>query len=155
MIACDVRGIGDSRPGTTPSSDAYSYYGADYFYAIYSLMFNRPYLGGRTYDVLSVLDWMGARGYTDVHLVGKGWGALPATFAALLCDNVKQVTLKNSLTSYYDVTQTELYKWPLASFLPGVMRKFDLPECYEELKAKGLSQVEPWDGTQDGKNKKA
>lgn len=145
IIACDVRGIGDSRPGTTPSSDPYSYYGADYFYAIYSLMLNRPYLGGRTYDVLSVLDWMGSRGYKDVHLVGKGWGALPATFAALLSNNVKQVTLKNALTSYYEVTQTELYKWPLSSFLPGVMRKFDLPECYAELKSKNLTMVEPWD----------
>lgn len=151
IFACDVRGIGDSRPGTTQQSDPYSYYGADYFYAIYSLMFNKPYLGGRTYDVLSVLDWMGNRGYKDVHLVGKGWGALPATFAGLLCGNVTQITLKNALTSYFDVTQAELYKWPLASFLPGVMRKFDLPDCYAELESKDLSMVEPWDATHDGK----
>ncbi len=150
VFACDVRGVGDSRPGVTAQTDPYGYYGADYMYAIYSLMFNRPYLGGRTYDVLSVLDWMGARGYKDVHLVGKGWGALPATFAAMFCDNVKQVTLKNSLTSYFDVTQAEFYKWPLSSFLPGVVRKFDLPDCYEELKSKGLRQVEPWDAGMGG-----
>ena len=150
IFACDVRGIGESRPGTTPHLDPYSYYGGDYFYAIYSLMFNKPYLGGRTYDVLSVLDWMGSRGYKNVHLVGKGWGALPATFAALLCNNVKQVTLKNALTSYFEVTQTELYKWLLSSFLPGVMRKFDLPDCYAELKSKNLSMVEPWDAGMEG-----
>lgn len=147
VIACDVRGIGESRAGAT----AYSYYGTDYFYAIYSLMFNKPFLGGRTYDVLSVLDWMAARGYKNVHIVGKGWGALPAAFAALLCGNVKQVTLKNALTSYFDITQTELYKWPLSSFLPGVMRKFDLPDCYAELESKNLSMIEPWDATHDGK----
>ncbi|MFK5924409.1 MAG: prolyl oligopeptidase family serine peptidase [Verrucomicrobiota bacterium] len=147
VFACDVRGVGDSRPGLVSQADPYAYYGADYMYAIYSLMFNRPYLGGRTYDVLTVLDWMAARGYKNVHLVGKGWGALPATFAAVLSDHVKQVTLKNSLTSYFDVSQAEFYKWPLASFLPGVLRKFDLPECYAELESKGLRQVEPWDAS--------
>ncbi|MCF6313585.1 MAG: prolyl oligopeptidase family serine peptidase [Verrucomicrobiales bacterium] len=144
VFACDVRGVGDSRPGFTSQADPYGYYGADYMYAIYSMMFNQPYLGGRTHDVLCVLDWMASRGYDNVHLVGKGWGALPATFAALYAENVKQVTLKNSLTSYLDVSQEEFYKWPLSSFLPGVLSKFDLPECYAELKAKKLKQVEPW-----------
>jgi hypothetical protein len=77
-------------------------------------------------------------------LAGKGWGALPATFAAILCDRVIQVTLKNALTSYAAIAESERYDWPLSAFLPGVLKVFDLPDCYQALQAKGLRQIEPW-----------
>jgi hypothetical protein len=57
---------------------------------------------------------------------------------------VKQVTLKNALTSYHAVATSEEYKWPLATLLPGVLEKFDLADCYRALAAKGLRQIEPW-----------
>jgi hypothetical protein len=96
--------------------------------------------------VLRVIDWLKSCGHTEVHLVGKGWGALPATFAAVLSDAVKQVTLKNALTSYSDVAEQEEYAWPLSTLLPGVLKAFDLPDCYRALEAKQLRQVEPWNG---------
>ena len=80
-----------------------------------------------------------------VHVVARGWGALPATFAALLGTGVVQVTLKNALTSYSDIAETEDYAWPLSALLPDVLRKFDLPDCYRALAAKNLRQIEPWD----------
>jgi hypothetical protein len=54
------------------------------------------------------------------------------------------VTLKNALTSYADLAENELYEWPLSSLLPGVLRRFDLPDCYAALKTKQLKQTEPW-----------
>ena len=63
--------------------------------------------------------------------------------AALLADGVSQVTLKNALTSYADVAESETYNWPLSSFVPAVLAKFDLPDCYRELEAKKLHQIEP------------
>jgi hypothetical protein len=80
-----------------------------------------------------------------VHLAARGWGAFPATFAALVADKVvAQVTLKNALTAYADVAESENYAWPLSSFIPGVLEKFDLPECYLALGAKKLRQIDPW-----------
>jgi hypothetical protein len=119
-------------------------YGCDYFYAIHSIMLDRPYVGQRTWDVLRVLNWLRDIGYSEVHLVGKGWGALPATFAAVLSDDVKQVTLKNALTSYTDIATTRDYTWPLSALLPNVLASFDLPDCYKALRDKRLRQVEPW-----------
>ena len=143
LFACDVRGVGESLPGTTRGEIH------DYFYTIYGNMLNRPYLGGKTHDLLRVIDWLGEFGYGEIHLVAKGWGALPATFAALLSPTVKQVTLKNSLTSYQDVATTEHYAWPVSAFLPGVLKKFDLPDCYRALKkAKKLNQVDPIGATE-------
>jgi dienelactone hydrolase len=144
FFTCDVRGIGDSRPDTCGVDSFLTPYGSDYFYAAHSIMLDRPYPAQRTHDVLTVIDWLVANGHKQVHLVATGWGAVSATFAALLSDAVVQVTLKNALTSYADVAEAEEYAWPLSSFLPGVLNRFDLPECYAALEAKGLRQVEPW-----------
>jgi pimeloyl-ACP methyl ester carboxylesterase len=142
-FACDVRGIGESQPNTT-SAGFLDPYGPDYFYAIHGIMLDYPYLGQKTHDVLRVIAWLKSCGHEQIHLVGRGWGALPATFAALLAPEVKQVTLKNALRSYSEVAESENYNWPLATLLPGVLRAFDLPDCYRSLEAKKLRQIEPW-----------
>jgi cephalosporin-C deacetylase-like acetyl esterase len=149
VFTCDVRGIGESRPETCGVNSFREPYGCDYFYAIHSLMLDRPYLGQKTFDVLRVLDWLAAIEHTDVHLVAKGWGALAATFAALLCDHVRQVTLKNALTSYREVAETEQYAWPLSTLLPDVLAHFDLPDCYAALQARQLRLLQPWGAMAD------
>lgn len=140
----DVRGIGESRPDTCDENSFFDLYGSDYFYAIDSIMLDRPYIGQRTHDVLRVLDWLSGIGYDEIHLVGKGWGALPATFAAVLSDRVKQVTLKNALTSYQEIAVSQDYAWPLATLVPNALASFDLPDCYQALQSKNLRQIEPW-----------
>ena len=75
FFACDVRGIGDSQPDTCGRNTFLEPYGCDYFYAIHSLMLDRPYVGQKTHDLLRVLDWLKSVGHADVHLVAKGWGA--------------------------------------------------------------------------------
>jgi cephalosporin-C deacetylase-like acetyl esterase len=148
FYAMDVRGVGESRPDTCGGSNQFlTPYGSDYFYAIYGIMLDRPYAGQKTYDVLRVLDWLKEIGHKEVHLVAKGWGAIPATFAAVLSELVTRVTLKNALTSYADVAQSETYAWPLSSFVPDVLKSLDLPDCYQALEAKKLKQIEPLGAT--------
>jgi len=143
LYTVDLRGIGESRPDTCNENSYFSVYGSDYFYAIHAIMLDRPYVGRRTRDVLRVLDWLEGIGYEEVHLVGKGWGALPATFAAVLSDRVKQVTLKNALTSYTELAESRNYNWPLSTLIPGVLKAFDLPDCYRALQPKRLRQIDP------------
>ena len=142
VFACDVRGIGESLPGTCSPGSFHTPYGSDYFYAIHSLMLDRPYLGQKTFDVLRVIDWMESIGHTDIHIIGRSWGALAATFASVMSDTVKQVTLKQPLASYTAIAEAEHYDWPLAQMLPNVLAKFDLPDCYAALKSKGLRRVD-------------
>ncbi len=144
VFACDVRGIGESLPDTCNPGSFHSSYGNDYFYAIHSLMLDRPYLGQKTFDVLRVLDWLASLGHNDIHLVGRGWGALAATFAAVMSAQVKQVTLKNALTSYAEIAESENYNWALSMLLPNVLAHFDLPDCYSLLNSKNLRQIDPW-----------
>ncbi|HUG69936.1 MAG TPA: acetylxylan esterase [Pirellulaceae bacterium] len=150
FFACDVRGIGESLPDTCSPNSFHSSYGNDYFYSIHGLMLDRPYLGQKTWDVLRVLDWMASLGHTDIHLVGRGWGALSATFAAVLSDQVKQVTLKNALASYTEIAESEHYNWPLSALLPNALAHFDLPDCYMELKSKNLRQIDSWGAQTSG-----
>ena len=134
-------------PDTCNPGSFHSAYGSDYFYAIHSLMLDRPYLGQKTFDVLRVLEWLESIGHTEIHLLGRGWGALSATLAAVLSDRVQQVTLKNSLTSYKDIAESERYNWPLSCFLPNVLAHFDLPDCYDALQTKKLRQIDSWDAS--------
>lgn len=143
FFTCDVRGIGESLPNTC-GKDFLHPYGCDYFYAIHSLMLDYPYVGQKTHDILCVLDWLRDNGHTKIHVAAKGWGTIPAAFASLLSDQVIQVTLKNALTSYADIAESEDYQWPLSSLLPHVLDTFDLPDCYRDLKNKKLRLIEPW-----------
>jgi dienelactone hydrolase len=144
FYTCDVRGIGESQPDTCDENSYLDAYGSDYFYAIHSIMLGKPYPGQRTRDILRVIDWLKSSGHEEVHLVAKGWGAIPATFAAVLSDQVKQVTLKNALTSYSDIAESETYSWPLSSLVPDILKSFDLPDCYKALAAKQLKQIDSW-----------
>lgn len=144
VYACDARGIGESRPDTCGTNQFLNPYGSDYFYAIHGLMLNRPYVGQKIHDVLRVLDWLAGFGHKEVHLAAKGWGTIPAAFAALLHDRVTRVTLKNALTSFATVAESEVYGWPLSCFVPNALATFDLPDCYAALEAKRLKQIDPW-----------
>ena len=144
FYSCDLRGIGESQPNTCNQNSFLTAYGSDYFYAIHSIMLDRPYPGQRTYDLLRVIDWLKSNGHDEIHLVAKGWGTLPATFAAVLSDQVKQVTLINSLTSYSDIAESETYAWPLSALVPDILKSFDLPDCYRILVNKNIVQIDTW-----------
>ena len=149
FYACDVRGVGESRPDIGgPAAREYPF-DADYFYAAQGVMLDQPYLGGKTFDVLRVVEWLKSFGHTEVHLVGKGHGAIVAALAAVLSETVKTVTLKHALRSYAEVAETEDYRWSSAMLPPDVLLHFDLPDCYRQLAGKQLTQIEPW-GATDG-----
>ncbi|NLS98237.1 MAG: prolyl oligopeptidase family serine peptidase [Planctomycetaceae bacterium] len=144
FFACDVRGIGESQPDTCGVNQYLQPYGSDFFGAAHSLMLDDAMPAQRTRDVLGVLEWLADNGYEEVHLAAKGWGAIPATFAAVVSGRVAQVTLKNALISYSAVAESEDYTWPLSSFVWDILATVDLPDCYQWLKQKKqLRQVAP------------
>ena len=141
LYTCDVRGIGESRPNTCGVNTFLSPYGCDYFYAIHGIMLDRPYPGQRTLDILRVTDWLADQGHSRIHLVAKGWGTIPATFAAVLSARISKITLCDALPSFASIAESETYDWPLSSFIPGILQQFDLPNCYESLQGKQLRQI--------------
>lgn len=77
-ILARLSAAGFSRPDTGGPKELLNPYRPDYFYALHSIMLDRPYAGQKTHDVLCVLDWLKAQGREEIHLVAKGWGALTA-----------------------------------------------------------------------------
>jgi hypothetical protein len=143
FYTCDVRGSGESQPNTCRPNSFLTPYGNDYFYAITSIMLDKPYVGQKTYDILRVVQWLKSLGHKNIHLLAKGRGAVPATFAAVLSDDITEVTLKNPLRSYACIAEAERYSWPLSCFVPDVLKYYDLPDCYRILAAKKLKQIAP------------
>jgi dienelactone hydrolase/pimeloyl-ACP methyl ester carboxylesterase len=135
FYACDVRGVGESRPDTCGENSFLQPYGNDYFYAIHGIMLNRPYVGQKTLDVLQVLRWLEEAGHKRIQLVAQGWGSLPAAFAAMYSNAVYSVKLKGVLNSFHSIATSEEYQWPLSSFVPSILEEVDLPDCYTLLKA--------------------
>lgn len=142
---CDIRGIGESKPNTCHPNSFLEPYGSDFFYAGHSIMLGKSYVGQKTFDIMRVIEWLKQFEHKEVHLVGKGWGSIPVTFAAVLSDQVKQVTLKNALISYSAIAESETYSWPLSCFVPNILKFFDLPDCYKILKKKNLHMIETCD----------
>ena len=86
--------------------------------------------------MLHRFDFLAGYGWSDVHLAGKGWGALPAGLAALLDDRVKKLTLVDRLESWHSIATSERYDWPLSHLIFGVLRDWDLPDVWTALEAK-------------------
>ena len=53
----------------------------------------------------------------------------------MLSKAVVQVTIKQAPESYAAIAKSEDYNWPLSSFAPGILKQFDLTDCYRELSA--------------------
>jgi len=143
FYAVDLRGVGESRPDTCGSDQFLNPYGSDYFYSAHAIMLDKPYVGQKTFDLLRVLDWLRSFGHRDIHVAAKGWGTLHATFASVLKNRVKEVTLKQGLTSYAALAESEDYNWPLSALPPAILTRFDLTDCYRELgQTKKLRQID-------------
>jgi dienelactone hydrolase len=146
FLSVDCRGIGESRPNACGEGTWLDAYGSDYFYASYQEMLGAPMLGRRVHDLLVTLDWLAAHGYRDVHLAGRGWGSVTAALAAVLDDRVTRVTLRDAPRSFTEWAQGPECAWPAALCLRGVLRSFDLPDLYAELKrTRSLRLQRPWD----------
>ncbi|MFP3897518.1 MAG: alpha/beta hydrolase family protein [Anaerolineales bacterium] len=148
LYALDVRGLGESRPDEEESF--WQPYGMDYMLHGYSLLFGESYLGRRVLDVLQTMDLLVNQGAHEIHLYGRGQGALIALFSALLHGRTTTVTLKNIPKSYHEWTQVSLVDWPAANGLHDVLQYFDLEDCIEVLGDK-VTIIEPWDATMSPK----
>jgi hypothetical protein len=142
LYGLDVRGLGESLPEEARPG-FFQPYGMDYMLHAYGEMLGRSYLGRRVYDVLCTIDLLAHEGAQEIHLYGRGQGAILALFAALLHPRTASVTLKNGPRSFHEWTQTPYVAWPAANALYGVLQAVDLPDCLRVLGDRARV-IEPW-----------
>ena len=162
VFGLDVRGIGETMPlscnfqsghaqpySLTPfrKSDLYSYYDNaqrqffssycyDYDYSAIGLMLGEPYLAGRVRDIISAVKLMKQHNYGKIDLVAKGQGTIPAVFAALLCDDIDEVTFYHAPESFDSMLRTRITYIPQAVMPWGVLKFTDMPELVKAVGAK-------------------
>jgi dienelactone hydrolase/pimeloyl-ACP methyl ester carboxylesterase len=148
LVVVDPRGLGQSAPQTCGCADIGAPYGSDFLYASTGEMLGQSLLGRRVFDVLRSLDWLKAKGATDIELVGRGLGSVIAAFAGLLHPAGPRVRLLHYLPSYQMLVDARQYAWPLSAILRGVLRHFDLPDVYRAL-GERLSLEQPWNARRE------
>ena len=119
----DLRGLGETSPA--PLSAKPGYFGVDFKTAFLSLHLNRPLLGQRVLDVLSMLKAINS---DNVQIVGVGTTGPVALHAAALDGRIREITLENSLRSWLSVVQDPVSYNQLTNVVPGVLKVYDFPE---------------------------
>jgi dienelactone hydrolase len=130
VLALDVRGMGETSPSAPTAKPGY--FGFDFQAAYISLHLNRPLLGQRVYDVLSVMEYLHGEQTTFTKKSTVLWGidsagpiALHAGFFDSKCEGV---VTNRSILSWAAVVQTPLSTNQLTNVVPGALRKYDLPD---------------------------
>ena len=115
VLALDLRGMGETAPSSRPGG----IFGGEYTESFLALHLNRPLLGQRVYDLLSVLAALPEETRKEgIELIGTGPAGLIALHAAVLDERIKAVTLEQTLSSWSDVVKTPQAQRQLAARRP-------------------------------------
>jgi len=147
LFAADIRGFGELEPEPT-DYDTHPWCSVDR--ALWDLLFlcGRTALGEQTRDVLRATDFVRAQGAGPERLIlyGQGEAALPVLFASLLCPEVQRVCLHGFLCSFSALVKVQSPLWKRYSFLPHVLKHFDIPELLAGVDSKRFLLINPLDG---------
>jgi pimeloyl-ACP methyl ester carboxylesterase len=132
VCAADVRGIGALVPEFSPGAAGYAaWHEKEENYAWGSLILGRPLIGQRVTDILAVAASL--RTYPEtagrpIHIAAFRKLTVPALFAAALDPEITSIYLAGGLVSFQNLIDTEMYSYPFANFIPGLLNHTDLPE---------------------------
>lgn len=138
IAGVDARGMGESLPLTCDRFDSgyFSPYGREYHYNSCSLLFGGSLLADRVRDVLGAVMFARANGAASVRLAGRGVGAVIATLAALLSDEVEGLKLFDAPKSWDEMARARVSLWPQSVMPEGILKETDLPDIYEALRTR-------------------
>ena len=138
VVAMDLRGWGETKPDHPGYHVSFDW---EDFFAYRSLEIGRPLLGQRMKDLL------GAAPKRTTHrkwlVVGVGAGALVALHAAVVEPRIEKLVTVGGLLSYRSLVADPLNKESLGSYLPGVVRAYDVRELYAALAPRRVLAVNP------------
>ncbi len=152
VAVADVRGFGETKSakkGLNPSIDYFDPrdgMDADFTYASYFL--GQPLLGMRIWDALQVATYLRSRADLEpdrISIVGRGWAAVIAVFAAALDPRIAAVAVEGAAASYAEIARSEIYEQAVSLMLPGVLRDFDLADVLGAIAPRPLLVLNPTD----------
>jgi hypothetical protein len=143
VIAVDLRGFGETSPGTVKEGRP-STFGVEYKEAFIAMHLNRPLLGQRVLDLLSVVGAVAPKG-GGIEVVGVGSAAPVVLHAAALDDRIKAVSIESGLVSWDNVVRTPISTNQLGNTVPGALAIYDLPDLVAAIAPRSLTIRKPVD----------
>jgi len=141
VLAPDPRGIGESQP--TSASGGYR---PVWQMLQRALLVDRSIVGLQVEDLLAVFQYLSERDDVDpgrVAVLGRGQGGILALALAVLEPRVEKVALEGTVLSYMDIARARYHEDLVASFVPGILEDFDLPDLAAALAPRLLWIVDP------------
>jgi dienelactone hydrolase len=149
VCAADVRGIGALIPEFSPGGPSYAAsHEEEENYAWSSLILGRPLVGQRVTDILALAACL--RRYPEtagrpIHIAALRKLTVPALFAAALDSEIASIYLAGGLVSFQNLVDTEMYSYPFANFVPGLLNATDLPEIAASIAPRRITLAGPID----------
>ena len=133
VFTIDPRGSGETVPAESGQEMSYRAFTGDRESRLLydSLNAGTTLLGMRTRDVRRGVDYLRTRQEIDpdrISVIGHGSAGLLALHAGALDDRIRSVAVNGALVSYDAIVQNEIYTHRYSMFVPGALRKYDLPE---------------------------
>jgi len=155
IVLVDVRGLGKTTPKAIGADQRRSPFGRNWKEAYIALYLDRPLLGQRVADLLSILEGLdaesGGNGHPGFDVVGIGPAGPVVLHAALLDERglFKSVTLERSLVSWSDILRKKISRDQLGNVVPGVLQAYDLPDLAARLVPRRLAILAAVDAAGD------
>lgn len=151
VCAITLRGLGITSPRLPKGGPRFYGDGRDIGerFACASLCLGQPAVGQRVWDTLSAIDYLASRpdvGASQIRILGSGDAGLAAMMAAVLDHRPRSIFLERTLASFASVVEAEDYSLKLDWFVPGILRRFDLPDLVAALNPRPcwmLNSVDP------------
>jgi pimeloyl-ACP methyl ester carboxylesterase len=137
VVVPDLRGWGETAPEDKGGKQRLT--GADWREAFLGFHINRPLLGQRVYDLLSIIGSLGE----EVEVVGEGAAGPVVLHAAFLDPRIRKVTLEGSVLSWNAVVGSPIGYGHLANVVPGALESYDLPDLAAALAPRPLEIRSP------------
>jgi dienelactone hydrolase len=141
-LSLDVRGMGETMPdGKRVGWEGA--FGLDWKESFLGMHLNRPLLGQRVTDVLSVLGTLDHP--SGIHAIGVGAAAPVVLHAAALDPRITEVTLEEGVISWSAVARTPVTKLVLTNVVPGALTVYDLLDLAAAIAPRPLTIKNPVD----------
>jgi dienelactone hydrolase len=136
FLAIDLRGMGETLPdGKRVGWERY--FNLDWRESFLGMDLDRPLLGQRVFDLLSVLGALDApQGF---RAVGVGSGAPIVLHAAALDSRIAETALEGGVISWSAVARTAVTTNQLTNVVPGALQVYDLPDLAALVAPRPLS----------------
>ncbi len=132
VMGVDLRGWGETKPNPPGKKAKFAW---DEFLAWRSFEMGRPLLGMRASDLLGA-----AREHKNVYLIGIDAGGIVALHAAAIDSTIAGVATARTRASWMDE--------PVASFVPGALRDYDIPDLVRLIAPRPVVMTDRLDATE-------